>query len=57
MSNDDMITDGYVADLLAKEANDCSLKYSSMGLDAYRSTKKYLPPRPPRDIHLGKFLC
>lgn len=42
MANDDILTDEYVAELLAKEANDCSLKYSSMGMDAFRSDKKYV---------------
>jgi hypothetical protein len=42
--NDDMLTDDYVADMLAKEASDCSLKYSSMGMQAYTSSsKKYKP--------------
>ncbi|KAL0938019.1 uncharacterized protein CTRU02_207750 [Colletotrichum truncatum] len=40
MANDDILTDEYVAELLAKEANDCSLKYSSMGMDAFCSDKK-----------------
>lgn len=40
MGNDDMLTDDYVADLLAKEASDCSLKYSALGMDAFRSDKK-----------------
>ena len=40
MSNNDILTDEYVADLLAKDANDCSLKYSAMGMEAFRSDKK-----------------
>ncbi|GKT45952.1 uncharacterized protein ColSpa_06133 [Colletotrichum spaethianum] len=40
MSNDNLLTDEYVAELLAKEADDCSLKYSSMGMDAFRTDKK-----------------
>ncbi|CAM1501702.1 Fc.00g036860.m01.CDS01 [Cosmosporella sp. VM-42] len=40
MSNDKILTDDYVADLLSQEANDCSLKYSAMGMDAYRQNKK-----------------
>ena len=39
MANDTMITDDYVAELLAKEASEASIKYSSMGLEAFRSTK------------------
>ena len=37
---DDILTDDIVAELLAKEAADCSLKYSAMGLDAYKSSNK-----------------
>lgn len=40
MSNNDILTDEYVADLLAKDAKDCSLKYSAMGMEAFRSDKK-----------------
>ncbi|KAK0390878.1 hypothetical protein NLU13_0381 [Sarocladium strictum] len=40
MGNDDLLTDDYVADLLAKEANDCSLKYSALGMEAFRTDKK-----------------
>ncbi|KAI1498408.1 hypothetical protein F5X99DRAFT_393767 [Biscogniauxia marginata] len=42
----DLLTDDYVADLLAKEAKDCSLKYSAMGLDAYKSSKR--PANQPK---------
>ncbi|KAF3768482.1 hypothetical protein M406DRAFT_220629, partial [Cryphonectria parasitica EP155] len=35
---DDLLTDEYVADLLAKEAGDCSLKYSTMGMEAYTTS-------------------
>ncbi|KAF5595365.1 pre-mrna-splicing factor 38b [Fusarium pseudoanthophilum] len=38
--NDELLTDDYVADLLSQEASDCSLKYSAMGMEAYRSNKK-----------------
>ncbi|KAF6811984.1 hypothetical protein CSOJ01_05422 [Colletotrichum sojae] len=40
MSNHEILTDDYVAGLLAKEADDCSLKYSGMGMEAFRSDKK-----------------
>ncbi|WYZ45617.1 hypothetical protein EsH8_VIII_000933 [Colletotrichum jinshuiense] len=40
MPNDTILTDEYVAGLLAKEADDCSTKYSSMGLEAFRPEKK-----------------
>lgn len=43
MSNDELLTDDYVAGLLAKEASDCSLKYSAMGLEAFNTKKKYVP--------------
>ncbi|RFU76921.1 pre-mrna-splicing factor 38b [Trichoderma arundinaceum] len=46
MSNDELLTDDYVADLLAKEANDCSLKYSAMGLEAFNT--KYKPSNAPK---------
>ncbi|KAF5601265.1 pre-mrna-splicing factor 38b [Fusarium subglutinans] len=39
-NNDDLLTDDYVADLLSQEASDCSLKYSAMGMEAYRTNKK-----------------
>lgn len=35
----ELLTDDYVAELLTKEAKDCSLKYSSLGLDAFKSDK------------------
>lgn len=40
MSKDKMLTDDYVAGLLSQEANDCSLKYSTMGMEAYHQDKK-----------------
>ncbi|ROV94211.1 hypothetical protein VSDG_05761 [Cytospora chrysosperma] len=45
MGDKGLLTDDYVADLLAKEAKDCSLKYSTMGMDAYTSTSS--SSRPP----------
>ncbi|KAI0192851.1 hypothetical protein F4808DRAFT_363390 [Astrocystis sublimbata] len=42
----EMLTDDYVADLLAKEASDCSLKYSAMGLDAFKPDKR--PAHQPK---------
>jgi hypothetical protein len=41
MGNDELLTDEYVAGRLTEEANDCSLKYSALGMDGYRQTKKY----------------
>ncbi|RYP42627.1 hypothetical protein DL768_010302 [Monosporascus sp. mg162] len=46
MPPQDLLTDDYVAELLAKEAADCSLKYSAMGLDAYKSDKR--PAHQPK---------
>ncbi|KAL2107340.1 hypothetical protein VUR80DRAFT_5377 [Thermomyces stellatus] len=46
MPNDELLTDDYVADLLAKDARDCSLKYSTMGMEAYTSSRK--PPNLPK---------
>lgn len=40
MSNNEMLTDDFVADLLSKEASDCSLRYSAMGMEAFRDNKK-----------------
>ncbi|RWA05336.1 hypothetical protein EKO27_g9762 [Xylaria grammica] len=42
----DILTDDYVADLLAKEASDCSLKYSARGLEAFNSNKR--PANQPK---------
>ncbi|KAI0423767.1 hypothetical protein F5Y09DRAFT_180688 [Xylaria sp. FL1042] len=42
----EILTDDYVAELLSKEANDCSLKYSAMGLDAFKSDKR--PANQPK---------
>ncbi|KAL7951941.1 hypothetical protein V8C42DRAFT_305690 [Trichoderma barbatum] len=46
MPNDELLTDDYVADLLAKEASDCSIKYSAMGMDAFNT--KYKPSNVPK---------
>uniref|UniRef100_A0A8H7NKC6 Uncharacterized protein n=1 Tax=Bionectria ochroleuca TaxID=29856 RepID=A0A8H7NKC6_BIOOC len=40
MANHELLTDDYVAELLAKDAQDCSLKYSAMGMEGFRSNKK-----------------
>lgn len=40
MSNHEVLTDDYVAGLLSQEANDCSLKFSAMGMDAFKPDKK-----------------
>ena len=40
MANDDMLpSDDYVAGLLAKDAKESSIKYSSMGLDAFKQSR------------------
>ncbi|KAG6009884.1 hypothetical protein E4U21_000986 [Claviceps maximensis] len=46
MSNNELLTDDYVAGLLAQDAKDCSLKYSAMGMEAFRDSKK--PPSGPK---------
>ena len=43
MANDEILTDDYVAELLAKDAKDSAIKYSSMGLDAFKQSKYVLP--------------
>lgn len=39
MANHKLLTDDYVAELLAKDARESSIRYSSMGLDAFKQTK------------------
>jgi len=39
MGNDDILTDDYVAELLAKDAKESSIKYSSLGLEACANSK------------------
>ncbi|OTB12868.1 hypothetical protein K445DRAFT_320695 [Daldinia sp. EC12] len=46
MPPEDLLTDDQVAELLVKEAQDCSLKYSAMGLDAFKSNKR--PANQPK---------
>ncbi|OTA76982.1 hypothetical protein M434DRAFT_402414 [Hypoxylon sp. CO27-5] len=46
MPPDDLLTDDQVAELLVKEAQDYSLKYSAMGLDAFKTTKR--PANQPK---------
>jgi hypothetical protein len=67
MAPDTILTDDYVAEKLAKEASDFSLRYSSMGLEAFNKTAKYvafcvtlstifqvLIPRPSRNGRLTR---
>ncbi|KAF2972991.1 hypothetical protein GQX73_g661 [Xylaria multiplex] len=42
----ELLTDDYVAELLSKEAGDCSLKYSARGLEAFNSNKR--PANQPK---------
>ncbi|TGJ85673.1 hypothetical protein E0Z10_g3119 [Xylaria hypoxylon] len=42
----DILTDDYVAELLSKEASDCSLKYSARGLEAFKPNQR--PPNQPK---------
>jgi hypothetical protein len=39
MASDDILTDDYVAGLLAKDAKESSIKYSAVGLDAFKESK------------------
>ncbi|RYO82676.1 hypothetical protein DL766_008246 [Monosporascus sp. MC13-8B] len=52
----DLLTDDYVAELLAKEAADCSLKYSAMGLDAYKSDKRPASQPKPNTRFLNNII-
>ena len=49
----ELLTDDYVAEVLAKEAADCSLKYSAMGLEAFNQPTKYVP----HCLHHGRHVC
>ncbi|KAI0112862.1 hypothetical protein F4814DRAFT_449314 [Daldinia grandis] len=46
MPPEDLLTDDQVAELLVKEAQDCSLRYSAMGLDAFNPNKR--PANQPK---------
>ncbi|KAK3904996.1 hypothetical protein C8A05DRAFT_31205 [Staphylotrichum tortipilum] len=46
LPNDTILTDDAVAELLAKEASDASIKYSSLGLEAFRSAKPSTKAKP-----------
>ncbi|KAK4452833.1 hypothetical protein QBC34DRAFT_397095 [Podospora aff. communis PSN243] len=46
MPNNTILTDDYVAGVLAKEASEASIKYSSMGLEAFRSPKPANKAKP-----------
>jgi hypothetical protein len=39
MANDELLTDDYVASLLAKDAKESSIKYSSLGSEAFAPAK------------------
>jgi hypothetical protein len=39
MGNDDILTDEYVASLLAKDAKESSIKYSALGLEGFATSK------------------
>ncbi|KAK0669530.1 hypothetical protein QBC41DRAFT_319490 [Cercophora samala] len=55
MANDTLLTDDYVAGLLAKEASDASIKYSSVGLEAFRSSKPANKAKPNTNF-LGRII-
>jgi hypothetical protein len=42
MAKDELLTDDYVASLLAKDAKESSIKYSALGLEAFSSQSKYV---------------
>ncbi|KAM7208963.1 hypothetical protein V8F20_000841 [Naviculisporaceae sp. PSN 640] len=56
MSNDTILTDDAVAELLAKEASEASIKYSSMGLDAFKSQKKPANTAKPNTRFLSRII-
>ncbi|KAK3365073.1 hypothetical protein B0T24DRAFT_537316 [Lasiosphaeria ovina] len=58
MSNDTLLTDDYVADILAKEASDASVRYSAMGLEALRSSNADRPANKakPNTRFLGRII-
>jgi hypothetical protein len=37
MANDEILTDEYVAKLLAKDAKESSIKYSALGIEGFAS--------------------
>lgn len=39
MASQNVLTDDYVAGLLAKDAKESSIKYSTVGLEAFRDSK------------------
>jgi len=53
MSNDTILSDDYVAGVLAEEASSASIKYSSMGLEAFRSAKCVSESPDPRGGHIA----
>jgi hypothetical protein len=57
MGNDEILTDDYVAELLAKDANDSAIKYSSMGLDAFKQSKYVLLTQNMRNAILNLLEC
>ncbi|KAK4177524.1 hypothetical protein QBC36DRAFT_326848 [Triangularia setosa] len=55
VANDTLLTDDYVAGLLSKEANEASIKYSSVGLEAFRSSKPANKAKPNTNF-LGRII-
>lgn len=43
MANDELLTDDYVAGLLARDAKESATKYSALGLEAFSSQSKLVP--------------
>lgn len=40
MANQEVLTDDYVAELLAKDARESSIRYSALGLEAFAAQSK-----------------
>jgi hypothetical protein len=57
MGNGEIVTDDYVAELLAKDAKDSAIKYSSMGLDAFKQSKYVLLTQNMRNAILNLLEC
>jgi hypothetical protein len=52
MANEEILTDDYIADLLAKDAKESNIKYSSMGLEAFKQSKYALPSQNMQNASL-----
>ena len=48
MAKNEILTDDYVAGILARDAKESATKYSALGLEAFSSQSKYITPLAPR---------